>query len=403
MSEDTNAAHRVNATVTNNNATVSDVNSFDAFFIQAGALTGDLGTMCLDLVNNDGSAVSGNDFTVRQRFLTTLQSPGYTGGANSNGQYQTFLDVTKTNDPLGAANDWFITNNQPGGGGGFVNTPGPGNPCPQPTLPSAPITKKFSPSGPQNNAQLQAPQQRSNAPAAPTAAVSATQVAEGSKPSLFARAMTAVVDFAGAVHSLIEPSAQASAETPRSEYVAAAVDSGNRPVEVKATSQPVDNRIRKATRQAQTRTVSNHARSSPVMARTSRAMTPMVAGETVTVNIGTLRPDDSVVIKFQVTVNNPPNLTLLNPARVRNGGSGTNQAKVTGTNFADVFTNEVDTNVDLFDTTTTLASDLNPSDFGDLVTFTATVAENPAQPTVDPPVRSTSSTRPTVTRSSATT
>jgi len=118
---------------------------------------------------------------------------------------------------------------------------------------------------------------------------------------------------------------------------------------------------------------------------------PLMAGETVgPIIIGTLRPGDSVVITFQVTVNNPPNLSGVppGPAQVENQGSVSYAESVTpvltddpaGGGAAD----KTATPVDLFDTSTTLVSDLNPSNFGDLVTFTATVAETPAQGSVDP-------------------
>ncbi len=109
--------------------------------------------------------------------------------------------------------------------------------------------------------------------------------------------------------------------------------------------------------------------------------------ETVNVNIGTLPAGKSVTITFRVTVNNPPNLSLLNPPRV------TNQGIVSGSNFATVPTDDpavggatdpTVTPVALFDTTTTLVSDVNPSDVNEMVTFTASVAEIPAQPSVDP-------------------
>ncbi len=124
----------------------------------------------------------------------------------------------------------------------------------------------------------------------------------------------------------------------------------------------------------------------PAVRNTSKSVEP-VSGETVTVNIGTLPAGKSVTITFDVTVNNPPNLTLLNPARV------SNQGIVSGSNFAVVLTDDPDvvgasnpteTPVDLFDTSTTLVSDLNPSNVGDMVTFTATVAETPTQASADP-------------------
>ncbi|HEX8144756.1 MAG TPA: tandem-95 repeat protein [Pyrinomonadaceae bacterium] len=128
--------------------------------------------------------------------------------------------------------------------------------------------------------------------------------------------------------------------------------------------------------------------------RPRAALAAALAGETVTVNGSgsgfTLPPGKTVTITFQVTLNNPPNLTGVppGPAQV------SNQGKATGTNFADVLTHDPDpasaggasaatkdatlTPVDLFDTTTTVVSSKNPSDFNDAVTFTATVASNPA-------------------------
>ncbi len=113
----------------------------------------------------------------------------------------------------------------------------------------------------------------------------------------------------------------------------------------------------------------------------------VVAGETVNANIGTLPAGSSVTITYQVTVNNPPNLTLLNPPRV------SNQGMVSGSNFGTVSTDDPTvvgggdptvTLIDLFNTTTTLASDVNPSNVGEQVTFTATVSETPTQASADP-------------------
>jgi VCBS repeat-containing protein len=130
MGEDTNPAHTMNLTIFNNSATVSDVNSFDGIFIEGGVLTGDKGTLRLDMHDNTASSVSGSDFTLRQRFLTTDQLLNYGGANNDNAAVQTYLDVTKNNTAV--HNTWFITNNVSGGGGGFVNTAS----VPTPTLPS---------------------------------------------------------------------------------------------------------------------------------------------------------------------------------------------------------------------------------------------------------------------------
>lgn len=120
-------------------------------------------------------------------------------------------------------------------------------------------------------------------------------------------------------------------------------------------------------------------------AATTRAAAPApMLADTVTANIGALPAGSSVTITFQVTVNNPPNLTLLNPPRVENQGT------VSGGNFPNVLTDDTDpsfpgaadktrTLIDLFNTTTTLGSDINPSNDAETVTFTATVAETPSQ------------------------
>jgi hypothetical protein len=133
MSEDTNTAHKMNATLLNNVVTVAGVNSFDGIRVVAGAMTNDAGTFCAEINNNDASAAAGNDFTVRQRFATTFQLRGYTDGSTDTAAVQTHLDVNQANDPLGAGTDWFITTQSPGGG--FVNTPS-GAQCTQPTLPT---------------------------------------------------------------------------------------------------------------------------------------------------------------------------------------------------------------------------------------------------------------------------
>jgi hypothetical protein len=149
------------------------------------------------------------------------------------------------------------------------------------------------------------------------------------------------------------------------------------------TEQP---RTVKAANTRSEKALSNHAKlSSP------RAMVPAMSGETVSINIGTLRAGDSVTITFQVTVNDPPNLSALTPPRVSNQGSVayndgavpqapvlTDDTAVGGANDPTV------TPVDLFDTTTTLVSNINPSNQGEQVTFTATINETPVRASADP-------------------
>jgi hypothetical protein len=200
-----------------------------------------------------------------------------------------------------------------------------------------------------------------------------------SQPSLISRAVTAFGNFASEVLSLVEPTAHASGNTEPASSVSQRITVAPQVAQATSSATGVSG-SREAigtTNNKSRKTVSHHATIKP------RALAPTMAGETVTINIGTLRPSDSVVITFQVTVNNPPNLTGVPPAAAQVSNQGTVNYNDGATPLS-TNTNTVNTPVDLFDTTTTLASDLNPSNFGDLVTFTATVAESPVQATADP-------------------
>ena len=144
MSETSNSAHRLNATVLGNTAKVSDVNAFDAIRVEAGAVSApaDAGILCLEEANNSGNSVqgagfaTGNDYDVLQRFATTMQLRGYTGSSTNTGQVASFLFAP----PDGTGNNarvnhvFFIeANSSPGGG--IVNTPG-GAQCTQPSVPT---------------------------------------------------------------------------------------------------------------------------------------------------------------------------------------------------------------------------------------------------------------------------
>ncbi len=86
-------------------------------------------------------------------------------------------------------------------------------------------------------------------------------------------------------------------------------------------------------------------------------------------------------------MNNPPNLSLLNPPRVSNQGTVTANGGISVLTDDPTVVGVSDptvTLIDLFNTTTSLVSDLNPSNQGEEVTFTATVNETPAQGTADP-------------------
>jgi hypothetical protein len=135
----------------------------------------------------------------------------------------------------------------------------------------------------------------------------------------------------------------------------------------------------------------NHVRNTKLVTRNSKLSAPLTpfagcspagingGGTAICVELPTIHNGESITISFQVYVNNPPQLSQLTPPQV------SNFATVTGTcPNCPVTTNTVNTPVDLFDTTTTLGSTPNPSDQGNQVTFTATVAETPTQASADP-------------------
>ena len=292
MREETNAAQRLNLTLLNNDVVVSNnPNGFDGIHAVAGTLTGDAGTMCAEINNNDASTIaSGNDFVVRQRFLTTYQLRGYTGLNNNNAAVQTHLDVSQANDPVGAGLDWFISNNVAGGAGGFVNTPG-GAQCAQPTLPSAPASIESADTGSDSAAA------RSQVSAAPA--------------QVFAP-MFAPLMYAPHVGDPVMP---AASQTATAAAAAALTAKPDKTTDGKPAGK--DTSLEKAEKPP-----------------TKRVINAVQSGETVTVNIGQLAAGDSVQITFSVTVNNP--FPLINPSQVSNQGT------VSGSNFANVLTDDPD-------------------------------------------------------------
>src|SRR5205807_5174273 len=143
----------------------------------------------------------------------------------------------------------------------------------------------------------------------------------------------------------------------------------------------------------------NHSRDSKLKTESSKfgtALAQMPSGEMVTFDNGgagmTLPVGKSITIVFKVTLNNVPNLTLLNPPRVSNQGRvfGTNFTLVNGVSTASPNTDDpappvlpngasdaTETLADLFNSTTVVNTSGSPSQQGDSVTFTATVSFNP--------------------------
>lgn len=92
----------------------------------------------------------------------------------------------------------------------------------------------------------------------------------------------------------------------------------------------------------------------------------VITGNTLTATLGTLNPEKSVIVQWQVTVNGHIN----NPAGAT---SITGAATVSADSLADTPLSTSNP-LALFDSTTAVAADVNPVQYGNTVTFTATVA-----------------------------
>jgi Bacterial cadherin-like domain/Putative Ig domain len=116
----------VQAVATGN--TIANGGSFasEGIFVSAGTVSGDSGTMCLDLggagalansIAGSDPTLSGNDFRVRQRFLTTIRLPGYGGTNQDTAAVVAFLQGRNNGNgvPSGTA-----TVPAPFTGGGFI-------------------------------------------------------------------------------------------------------------------------------------------------------------------------------------------------------------------------------------------------------------------------------------------
>ncbi len=118
----------MNLTITGN--TIADPGSFGTWGLigQAGALTGDNGTVCAAISGNSlmGSAQAGQggaDIELDQQFSTTIELPGYSGGAADTNAVQSFLSGNNTGNGTPS-----VIATVSGSGGGFT---GPAS-CPIP-------------------------------------------------------------------------------------------------------------------------------------------------------------------------------------------------------------------------------------------------------------------------------
>src|SRR5262249_50062666 len=154
------------------------------------------------------------------------------------------------------------------------------------------VTDAFNSVNPPMSASVTRP---ASLPGAQISAEKSSSSNESAQPSLLARAASSLLAFAHRVDSVITPSAHAATR-------------------LAVSDQRSENRDQRSDIR------SNHARSvrsgNAATRTTTNTAMPVVCATTVThicVDIGTLHPGDSVQISFSVTVNNPPNLSLLNP------------------------------------------------------------------------------------------
>jgi Bacterial Ig domain len=119
----------MNLTITGN--TIADPGSFGSWGLlgQAGAETGDSGTVCAGIAGNSmtGSAQPGQggaDFEIDQQFNTTVQIPGYTGGTENTNAVVSYI---QGNNISGGTPSGIATVS--GSGSGFTGGPS----CPAPS------------------------------------------------------------------------------------------------------------------------------------------------------------------------------------------------------------------------------------------------------------------------------
>jgi uncharacterized repeat protein (TIGR01451 family) len=247
----------MNATVTGN--TIEEQGSpgaagltLNGILLNWGINVGNTSTACVDIggagaasnnAPNSGNEAAGQtDVRLRQRQATTVRLPGYVGANNNNAAVQTYL-LGRNNITTALAANTVPT------GGGFVNTPG-GLPCAQPSLASLNMPEDTGARELLAAAESSAPQQTSGAGFSQDEEFAGSRLALDKTGRGFANSERGQLLGRG----LVESGAQPAAET----------------------------------------------------LKTVRASAPLaLAGETISIPIGTLRAGDSVTITFQVTVADP--------------------------------------------------------------------------------------------------
>jgi CSLREA domain-containing protein len=400
------------------------------------AAPADTTILCADIQNNNApnsgstDVSAGSDFVVRQRQATTMRLPGYTGaatGATSVTDVTTYIKGRNTN---GASSSVFVAT--PSAGSGYLNTSPAGSQCVQPVLPSGAM---FKPEG--SKQQLFALLERAaekdsvsqTSPASLLALLSTTNdlgdvlnyaqpantstrdaldpVAE-SRPVL-AAAQTEFVtltpeakigdaepaaarttdsrnsasNFARAIVGMIEPTAHA--EAAKASAADAGEASSRQYSEIRfghasagIRGQRLAARANHANRDVKgsnSEIASHNATAEPAM------FTPAGSFPINGTGAGqgfTLPDGKTITITFKATLNAPPNFASYSATQ-----KVTAQATLTGSFVGNPLLSDdpslvgaadpTSTNVDLYDSTTTVVSSANPANTTQSVTFTATI------------------------------
>ncbi|MCM3905164.1 MAG: Ig-like domain-containing protein [Pyrinomonadaceae bacterium] len=202
--------------------------------------------------NSGNEAAGGADIRPRQRQLTTVRLPGYTGANNDNAAVATYLSGRNTVTSVVSSNTVAT------GGGGFLNSSPANSPCTQPTIPTAP--EKGSEEKPGSGDDLVSP-----APAVQTTAPSSTDSIT-SRPFI---------------------------SSPRTQAVAVA----KKPVvqSPAVNTVVVDPGVRYRPKPRPVAPPAGDGLPTP----------PVIVGDNLTWNVGTLPAGQSVTITFQVVVDDP--------------------------------------------------------------------------------------------------
>jgi len=325
----------LNVTVTNNTATNPGTLSQHGFVANIGAGSGSgtaANVACVDVRTNtlDGNVTNGGaGVRTRHREVSQIKIPGYT-----NTQYNTAAVVTllTTNNPGSIGPPTASTS---GTGPGYTNTTPAGSPCPQPTVPTAPISSdttsgQIGRNGTGSNNQVLSTSSNNLFRGQGEAIRIGSAVASNSiRQTVDAHMRNHAVGVAAKKipASNNEPLTKVDSHhakiTKRNDVVALS-ETRNAPVAVSPITTPVVNKI--ATRQPVNAMQGKKPRGGIVVKPT---VAPL-AGETVSHSVGTLLAGKTVHIQFQVTVNNPYN----------GGATVSNQGTVSGSNFADVLTDD---------------------------------------------------------------